>query len=590
MQTPARHEVAGRYVLGRLLGRGGMGSVWQAEDAVLSRQVAVKIVETPTGPTGSDPLDVGQRALREARAAGRLNHPGAVTVYDIVAEEGRCSIVMELVPAPTLAELVDREGPLSPARAAAIGTQLVDVLEFAHAAGIVHRDVKPGNVMVLPGDRVKLTDFGIASLRGDPQLTASGMTLGSPRYMSPEQAAGTPAGPAADWWGLGATLYYAVEGRPPFERDGVPALLAAILTQPPDPMRSAGPLVPLLTTVLVRDPGERPEAAVLRRLLALADRPQPPEPAGPDPATVGPEPADATAARSRQLTERLPAWGEAVPEPGPEPEPPARLVDRPAVVAGPRRSRRTTVVLGAIAAVLAATSTALGVALVRERSASEPGRTGAVSGPAQNQPVDVVGSGASAAAPQSDQLAPLTPDAASTGLGMGGLGRQGLRELPVRDAGVQGQLLPTSSKAGTNPVGGYAFGVPSGWRVTAVGPITYLAWNDRMFQSAFEVRSYRAVDPWTRLTQDEKLFGQEHGKDGYQRLALERRWTYAGHPAVSWEFVWMRNGTRGHGLQVAFQVGERTYTVLYSSADVWWLGGGSDSFPRDFEQAFYPLA
>ena len=172
---------------------------------------------------------------------------------------------------------------------------------------------------------------------------------------------------------------------------------------------------------------------------------------------------------------------------------------------------------------------------------------------------------------------------------MGALGREGLRELPVRDAGVKGQLLPKFVDAAVNPVGGYAFGVLSNWQVKAVGPTTYLEWGDRMFQSAFEVRSYRSVDPWARLTQDEKLFATEHAADSYQRVALERRWTYAGRPAVSWEFVWMRNGVRSHGQQVVFTVGGRTYSVLYSSTDTWWLGGGSDVFPRDFEQAFYPL-
>lgn len=610
MQTPAQHEVAGRYVLGRLLGRGGMGSVWQAEDRVLSRQVAIKIVEAPVGPTGADPMDVGQRALREARAAGRLNHPGAVTVYDILPEDGRCSIVMELVDAPNLGQLVEQEGPLTPDRAAAIGLQLVDVLEFAHQAGIVHRDVKPGNVMVLPGDRVKLADFGIASLRGDPQLTASGMTLGSPRYMSPEQAAGSTAGPAADWWSLGATLYYAVEGRPPFERDGVPELLAAILTQPPDPFRAAGPLAALLSTVLVREPAERPEAPVLRRLLALASQPQqtPPEPPPLDPVPTAPvsapvsAPVPATGERSQLVTEQLPAWGDAPPitdahpasHPGPEPasSPAARRVDRPAAApdhaAGSGR-RRGTVLLSALCAALAVTSIGLGAALVRERSTTSAAPGAAAGGSTRQQPVSVASSGASAPAASSDALAPLAPDAPSTGLGMGALGRKDLRELPVRDAGVRGQLLPKFVDAGVNPVGGYAFAVPSNWQVRAVGPTSYLEWGDRMFQSAFEVRSYRSVDPWTRLNQDEMLFATEHEPDSYQRLSLDRRWTYAGHPAVSWEFVWMRNGVRSHGQEVVFRVGSRTYAVLYSSADTWWLGGGSDAFPRDFEQAFYPL-
>src|SRR5690349_11865008 len=295
-QLGGLRRVAGRYRLTEVLGRGGMGTVWRAEDELLGRPVAIKVIAAPDELIGSpdeigaDPLsantsapdpadatagrDLGAqtagRARREARSAGRLNHPGAVTVHDIIEEDGRFHIVMELIAAPTLADLVRVDGPLPPARVAAIGRQLLDVLDFAHAEGIVHRDVKPSNVMVLAQDRVKLTDFGIAVLRGDPQLTSSGTTLGSPMFMAPEQASGTAVGPAADLWSLGATMYYAVEGRPPFDRPAVMAVLAAILSQGPDPMRLAGPLEPALSALLVREPQSRPDGVVLRRLLSLA--------------------------------------------------------------------------------------------------------------------------------------------------------------------------------------------------------------------------------------------------------------------------------------------------------------------------------
>jgi serine/threonine protein kinase len=174
---------------------------------------------------------------------------------------------MELVPATTLAELVRTEGPLEPWRVAEIGGQLAGALEAAHRAGIVHRDVKPGNVMVAEDGGVKLADFGVASLQGDPQLTATGLVIGSPAYMAPEQAAGEPSGPPADFWALGATMYFAVEGEPPFEKASSIATLAAVVNEDPRPMRRAGPLAPVIAALLVKDPAARLSGPQLRARL-----------------------------------------------------------------------------------------------------------------------------------------------------------------------------------------------------------------------------------------------------------------------------------------------------------------------------------
>src|SRR4029453_15001944 len=207
MSAPAPDRmVANRYALSVSLGRGGMGVVWRAQDAVLGREVAVKeVVFPPTMPL-EERRPAPARVRREARAAARLNHPGAVTLYDVVQDRGGTFIVMELVEAPTLADLVRAQGPLAPGRVAELGRQLASALEAAHGVGIVHRDVKPGNVMVAADGRVKLADFGVASLQGDPQLTSTGLVIGSPAYMAPEQARGEASGPPADFWGLGATL------------------------------------------------------------------------------------------------------------------------------------------------------------------------------------------------------------------------------------------------------------------------------------------------------------------------------------------------------------------------------------------------
>ncbi|MBW3574814.1 MAG: serine/threonine protein kinase [Actinobacteria bacterium] len=184
----ASEVVGGRYRLIEPLGAGGMGRVWQAHDAVLQRDVAVKAVDLPPHLSDDDRSALRSRVMREARAAARIDHPSSVRVFDVVEDGNRLYVVMELVRAPTLDEVVARQGPLSPPRAAAVGLGLLGALEAAHRAGIVHRDVKPANVMMLDDGSVKLADFGIASVKGDPKITATGLILGSPSYLAAQQA------------------------------------------------------------------------------------------------------------------------------------------------------------------------------------------------------------------------------------------------------------------------------------------------------------------------------------------------------------------------------------------------------------------
>ena len=258
--------VAGRYAISAELGRGGMGVVWRAEDRVLGRQVALKELATPPG---ASPAHL-ERVLREARTAGRLNDPGVVTVYDVVTEHGATFIVMELVVAPTLADVVGREGPLANDRVAALGLQVLGALESAHAAGVVHRDVKPSNIMVLPGDRVKLADFGIARAMDDPALTQTGGVMGSPGYMAPELFAGAGPSPASDLWSLGATLFHAAEGRAPFQRTTTAATLHAIMYDQPVFEHCRGPLADAVRGLLTQSTSDRLSAAGLRGLLSTA--------------------------------------------------------------------------------------------------------------------------------------------------------------------------------------------------------------------------------------------------------------------------------------------------------------------------------
>ncbi|HEX8133792.1 MAG TPA: serine/threonine-protein kinase, partial [Actinomycetes bacterium] len=262
----ARRRVADRYELGSELGRGGMGVVWRATDTLLAREVAVKEVDLPRGLDADQRTAMRARVSREARAAARLSHPGVVTVYDIAQEDGRDYIVMELVAAPTLDDLVRTHGPLTPERAATVGLGLLATLEAAHRAGIVHRDLKPKNVMLREDATTKLTDFGIASVQGDPRLTATGLVVGSPAYMAPEQVEGQAVGPAADLWALGATLWFAVEGEPPFGGGEFQTLNAIVSGEPRRPRR-LGPLSPVLERLLAKDPVRRPTPEELRPLL-----------------------------------------------------------------------------------------------------------------------------------------------------------------------------------------------------------------------------------------------------------------------------------------------------------------------------------
>src|SRR5215468_5256289 len=269
--TGSGRVVAGRYELLDPVGHGAMGTVWRARDLRLDREVAVKEVRLPGLMTAHERSVLRERSLREARVAARLTHPGVVTVHDVIEVEGSPWIIMELVPSRSLAQVLGDDGPMPPARAAAMGMTLLEALGSAHAAGVVHRDVKPGNILVTPEGRAVLTDFGIATLHGDPRLTQAGMVMGTPGFCAPERIRGEPASPASDLWSLGATLYAAVEGRGPFEGQGsAMAVLANIVHGEPPPAARAGPLGPVILALMKRDPAARPDAISARRLLTAA--------------------------------------------------------------------------------------------------------------------------------------------------------------------------------------------------------------------------------------------------------------------------------------------------------------------------------
>lgn len=408
--------LAGRYRVLAQLGRGGMGVVWRAVDEVLGREVAVKELRTYTDAAGPDLADLRVRMQREARAAARVRHPGVVAVHDVAEVDGRPLIVMELVEGPSLDDVLRERGTLDPREAAAIGAKVMDALAAAHRAGVLHRDVKPGNILLETGGRVVLTDFGIATM-DDPgdgsatHLTRSGELVGSLDYLAPERAQGQDPGPASDVWALGATLYAAVEGASPFRRTSTWSTLTAIVTDPlPEPQR-AGPLFPVLQQLMHKDPQARPDAG--QSALILADA------AGGGEVTAAlREPAP----RPREATERsIPS----TPPPGFGPPLSSGVVPSGAVApATPpeRRPRRGRALLAAVAVVVVLAATGVTVALLNGQGdsgnqAQRPATSGGAAEPeADNSRGALEGTDGPKPSKQGEEK-PRKPDAKETSSG-----------------------------------------------------------------------------------------------------------------------------------------------------------------------------
>jgi tRNA A-37 threonylcarbamoyl transferase component Bud32 len=264
--------LAGRYRLADTIGSGGMGRVWRAHDEVLHRAVAIKELTAALYVSESDQERLLHRTRAEARAAARINHSAVVTVHDVLDHDARPWIVMELIEGGSLADAVKERGRIEPAEAARIGLWVLRALRAAHSAGVLHRDVKPGNVLISHDGRVLLTDFGIAQIEGDTTITRTGEVVGSVDYLAPERVRGHDPGPASDLWALGATLYTAVEGRSPFRRTSPIGTMQAVVEEEPAEPVNAGVLGPVLTALLRKDPAARPGAAEAERMLAEAAR------------------------------------------------------------------------------------------------------------------------------------------------------------------------------------------------------------------------------------------------------------------------------------------------------------------------------
>ncbi|MGW3519340.1 protein kinase domain-containing protein [Streptomyces hydrogenans] len=474
MSSGENERLAGRYRVVRRLGRGGMGVVWHAVDEVLGREVAVKELRTYTDTAAGELADLRLRMTREARAAARVRHPGVVAVHDVTEHEGRPVIVMELVDGPSLDDVLKERGALEPREAARIGAAVLEALAAAHDAGVLHRDVKPGNILLDRSGRTVLTDFGIAAME-DPgdgsatRLTRSGEIIGSLDFLAPERARGADPAPAADVWAVGATLYAAVEGSSPFRRTSTWSTLAAIVADPlPDPRRS-GPLAPVLLRLLDKDPATRPDAREAARLLAaLVD------PAG-TPAATAPEAPGPVGAFGPPVP-LIPA-GPAVPAVQAVTAPPGR-----ARRGKPARRANALVVASAAAVLLAgggityalmdrddtapraadsSSGTAAGGTDGASGTAGDPGRVldpGTSATPASAPP----GTGPSSAAPGG--AATRSGDAAGGAASAGGDARDGAAGT---DSGGAGSA--TGSGAGTDPAAGGGSGTRDGGATATPG-------------------------------------------------------------------------------------------------------------------------
>ena len=535
METTTR-TIAGRYRLLGRLGAGSMGTVWRAQDLALGREVAVKEVAFPPGVGEREREVLRERTRREARMAAGLDHPSAVTVYDVAEEDGTTYVVMELVPSRTLAEVIRADGPLSPSRTAQVGLGVLGALVAAHARGIVHRDVKPGNVLVRDDGRVVLTDFGISTSTSDPSLTTTGVLVGSPAYMSPERARGETPGPPSDLWSLGATLFAAVEGRPPFDRCAALATLSAVLTEPPEPFVAAGPLGPVLAGLLDKDPHRRLDAAGARDALTQIAQ-------TPDLDAASVRPTRAVVATGTAAAPLRDVW---------------EAVDGQA---GPRVGRRSLVPLGVLA--LLGGLGAGAYALSSTGSHSSRARPTLSAAPAPS-----VATKASRSAP-----------AGSSGVSSGTAAA-----APTATPAAQ-----RSSPAPSGPASGGA-GVPAGWTTYTAGQGWSVAhppgWTAGSYHGLVQLRdpvtgrtlrvdttSSPKGDPVTDWQEQSSAFAGNH--PGYRELRIEKV-TYRDDDAADWEFTYPSGGRVLHVLNRGFVVNPtRAYALYWQTGDADWSAARS---------------
>ncbi|MFF3243491.1 serine/threonine-protein kinase [Streptomyces sp. NPDC002870] len=600
--------LAGRYRLGGVLGRGGMGTVWRAVDETLGRTVAVKELRFPNSIDEEEKRRLITRTLREAKAIARIRNTSAVTVYDVVDEDDRPWIVMELVEGKSLAEAVREDGTLTPRRAAEVGLAILDVLRSAHREGILHRDVKPSNVLIAEDGRVVLTDFGIAQVEGDPSITSTGMLVGAPSYISPERARGHKPGPAADLWSLGGLLYASVEGSPPYDKGSAIATLTAVMTEPLDPPKNAGPLEEVIYGLLVKDPDQRLDDAGARALLTNVlyapeepERPVEPEPA-PDatraiplpplpPAPPQAKPKDPAADRVRAALRSVRnAAAAAKPEPKPRPasQTPAA---RPAPVRAPLTDvvpRRTLVII-AIVAALAVLTTVLFLTLGDNDKGSQ-GKTkddktasaGAANG----------GSGKDTGAGPDKGKDTGTDDSANGSGGSGGSAGSGQPSggPKTNEPAAGGDGMPAGYALVSNDQFHFTMAMPKGFKLTGIagqnsGGIFSGNGGFPRIQVDFNGSPRDdAAAAWTAA-----VAGTRASSSGYKHLGI-RKVAYNGYPTVAdWQFERNQGGQRVRVLNRGFKVdAERGYSIMITCKASEWQSTECETLRKTAFATFKP--
>ena len=530
--------LGGRYRLEETIGHGGMGTVWRGHDEVLNRPIAVKEVRFPPELGEQEQADLRQRTMREARATASLSHPNVVTTYDVVEEGGLPYIVMELLTARSLSDVLREDGALPPHRVAQIGLEMLGALELSHRKGVVHRDVKPGNVLLTEDGRAILTDFGIATMAGDPALTSTGVVLGSPAYMSPERARGKKPGPEADMWSLGATLYAAAEGRPPYDADNALGTLTAVISDPVEPPRVGGPLAEAILGLLEKEPAERMSIPQTRALLeeAAADR------SAAAPATTVAAAADLDRAGR---TEALPvAAASTAPPADPRPSPPLwRDIEEPPGDSRRRGIAGIVVALLAVAALVAA----LAFAATRDEdpttASSDP-----TTSPATSQPPS--------------QTPSTTPPSTT----------------PSRSTQPEG--VPAGFTLHEDPTG-FSVAVPNGWEPVRDG-------SRVDFREPGGSRFLR-VDQTDNPKDDAEKDWEQQEKSvskrlpNYERIDIESV-DYRDYEAADWEFTFGDAPT--HVLNRGMNTGDMGYALYFSAPDSQW--DDSESIMETIFDTFEP--
>ncbi|MGR4883050.1 serine/threonine-protein kinase [Streptomyces sp. LARHCF249] len=484
-QTGGGAVLAGRYRLIEPIGRGGMGKVWRAHDELLHRTVAVKELTAGLYVAQADRDVMHARTQKEARAAARIQHPAVVTVHDVLEHDDRPWIVMEYIDGPSLAEAAKAAGRIEPREAARIGLHVLGALRAAHAVGVLHRDVKPGNVLLAKDGRVLLTDFGIAAIEGDSSITRTGEIVGSIDYLAPERVTGGTPGTASDLWSLGATLYTAVEARSPFRRTSPISSLQAVVNEEPPALRQSGALGPVITALLQKDPAERPSAVEAERMLLEAMEGREPKAAQayvPTRSVTSDELAPAQEQPQEPAAPRDIAQTASLPEPpAPAPAPPSD---------GPAKGRLKRAAAVALVAALLGGGGVFGV--LKYTSDSENG--GGSDKPDKN-----------ASAPDQAQAGP-----------------------------------PAGWTEVTDPEGFTLF-VPDGWRREANGTqIDYTPDNGNHFIRIAVDPTPDYENPYMHLLDLEK---QVRRRAEYKRLRLEQNSFRDTTRGALWDFTWTEKGT-----------------------------------------------